>query len=244
MRAKQELIEKHLQRPVRSAQGQTNAVYAAMIESMDESVGRVMRKLEALKLADNTLIIFTADNGGLSVREGPATPATSNAPLRAGKGYLYEGGIRVPLIVRWPAVVKPRSTCRTPVSSVDLFPTIAAAAGLPGDVPTTLDGVNLMPLLKGSQSLRRDALYWHYPHYSNQGGKPGGAIRSGPWKLIEFYEDNRVELYNLARDLGEKNNLAQARPEHAAALRNKLQEWRRAVDAQMMTPNPDYKAEP
>jgi arylsulfatase A len=239
LKAKQAMIDKHLARP--SGIVHTNAIYAAMIESLDESVGRVLRKLEELRLGDRTVIFFTSDNGGLSVREGPNTPATSNAPLRDGKGYLYEGGIREPLLVKWPGVVKPGSVSHVPVTSTDFFPTILEMVGAPVAHPAPLDGVSLVPLLRQGISPKRDALYWHYPHYSNQGGQPGGAIRSGDWKLIELYEDGIWELYNLKDDPGERHNLASLEPRRAQQLGTKLDAWRRSVGAQMMLPNPDYR---
>ncbi|MBI2946255.1 MAG: sulfatase [Verrucomicrobia bacterium] len=239
LRAKQELVAKFQQS--QPSPSHTNAIYAAMIASVDESVGRLVRKLEELKLTDNTVIIFTTDNGGLSVKEGPNTPATSNAPLRAGKGYLYEGGIRVPLIVRWPGATHAGGVCRTPVSSVDYYPTILEIARVEPAQGQILDGASLVPLLKQSGEIKRGALFWHYPHYSNQGGKPGGAIREGDFKLVEFYEDGRRELYNLVADIGEQSDLARQSPEKAAALHKKLSDWRRQVNAQMMTSNPDYK---
>lgn len=245
MKAKPELIAKYQALP-RPAHGQNNPVYAAMVESMDESIGRLTRKLEQLGLADDTVFIFTADNGGLSVREGPDTPATDNAPLRAGKGYLYEGGLRVPLLVAWPQRIKAGSVNRTPVYSADLFATALEVAGVKNT--TGVDGLSLLPLLIGRGPFKRDALYWHYPHYSNQsidGGhfdQPGAAIRQGDFKLIEFYQDDHVELYDLKRDLGERNDLAGSRPQVAARLRQKLATWRQSVNAQMMTHNPDYRA--
>lgn len=217
---------------------QTNAIYAAMIESVDESVGRIVQKLRDLNLADKTALFFTSDNGGLSVREGPNTPATSNAPLRAGKGYLYEGGIRVPLIVRWPGQVRPGSLERTPVCSTDFFPTILALAGITGSASP--DGEDLLPLLREEGPLAPRSLFWHYPHYSNQGGDPCGAVREGDFKLIQFYEDGRLELFKLNEDPAESRDLAAVLPEKAAALRRRLQAWRRAQGAQMMEPNPDY----
>ena len=241
LRAKQELIAKHAARTPPAGSTHTNAIYAAMIESMDESVGRIMKKLDDLKLADRTVVIFTADNGGLAVREGPNTPSTSNAPLREGKGYLYEGGIRVPLIVRWPGVVKPGSVNATPVSSVDYFPTILELAGAQPGAPRVVDGVSLVPVLKGGE-LKPRPLFWHYPHYANQGGKPGAVVREGDWKLIEFYENGRWELYNLKDDIGETNNLAAKEPQRAAQLGRKLDDWRISVKAQMMLPNPNYSA--
>jgi arylsulfatase A-like enzyme len=244
MRAKAELIAKYRALP-RPASGQNNPVYAAMIESMDESIGRLARKLEQLGLNDDTVFIFTADNGGLSVKEGPDTPATDNAPLRAGKGYLYEGGVRVPLIVTWPKRIKAGSINRAPVYSADLFATAVELAGLKNT--TGVDGLSLLPLLTGRGRFKRDALYWHYPHYSNQSAnagqldQPGAAIRQGDYKLIEFYQDDHVELYDLKRDIGEQHDLARSRPQQAAQLRKKLAAWRQAVNAQMMTLNPQDK---
>jgi arylsulfatase A-like enzyme len=211
-----------------------------MLQSVDEGVGKILRVLDRLKLTERTVVIFTSDNGGLSVKEGPNTPATSNVPLRAGKGYLYEGGIRVPLIVNWPGVTRPGSVCAVPVSGQDLAPTILGMAGVRPAPGQAIDGETLVPLLEGRGKPRRDALFWHYPHYSNQGGKPGGAIRRGDLKLIEWYEDGRTELYDLGRDLGEQHDLASERPEEAARLRERLAEWRATVGAQMPRPNPAY----
>ena len=241
MRAKPEKVEKYraLARP---GGAQVNATYAAMIESVDESVGRVVAKLRELSLLDNTLIVFTSDNGGLHVEEGPNTPATSNAPLRAGKGYLYEGGIRVPLVAHWPRVVKPGVVCGTPVIGTDLFNTVAEAAGL--RQTTGADGVSLMPLLKGACEPRGHALYWHYPHYSNQGGRPGGAVRALRYKLIEFYEDERFEVYDLARDPGEMHDISAERPKVTLMLKAALRRWRERVGAQAMRPNPEYRGAP
>ncbi|MHC4736738.1 MAG: sulfatase, partial [Planctomycetota bacterium] len=174
-------------------QVQDHPVYAGMVESVDESVGRVMKKLEDLGVADNTVVIFMSDNGGLSTAEGLPT---SNLPLRAGKGWLYEGGIREPMIIKWPGVVKPNSVCSEPVTSTDFYPTMLEMADLPLKPKQHVDGVSLVPLLKGKEKLERNAIFWHYPHYGNQGGSPGGAVRAGDYKLIEFYEDNRAELYN------------------------------------------------
>ena len=237
LEAKQSLIAHFRDRP--AAGPQTNAIYAAMIESVDESVGRILQKLDELRLTDRTLVIFTSDNGGLSVKEGPNTPATSNAPLRAGKGFLYEGGMRVPLIVRWPGTVSAGTLERTPVSSIDFLPTILAAVGAPAR--SGIDGLDLCPVLRQTEPLRRKALYWHYPHYSNQGGLPGGVIREGRFKLLQFFEDGRLELYDLAQDLAEHHNLASAQPERAAALLVGLEQWRKSQDAQMMEPNPEYQ---
>jgi len=221
---------------------QNNTIYAAMIESLDDGVGRLVQKLESLGLSERTILIFTSDNGGLSVFEGPDTPATINTPLREGKGYLYEGGIRVPLIVNWPGVTHAGRVCSVPVCSIDYFPTIAEMCGLKNT--PAVDGVSLVPVLKGGSELPRDALYWHYPHYSNQGGKPGGAIRAGNYKLIEFYEQRRRELYDLKKDVGETRNLIEEQPALAKELAGKLERWRREVGAKMMQSNPAYIPNP
>ncbi len=239
LQAKPEIEAKYRAKAKRSS-SQDNPIYAAMIQSVDEGVGKVLQTLDDLKIADRTVVIFTSDNGGLSVKEGPNTPATSNAPLRAGKGYLYEGGIRVPLIIVGPGVIRPGSICHVPVSGQDLYPTILAMVGLSPAPGPVIDGENLVPLLDGTGAVRRDALYWHYPHYSNQGGKPGGAIRQGDLKLIEWYEDGRVELYDLKRDIGERHDLAAERPVEAARLYKQLARWRESVGAQMPKPNPNY----
>jgi arylsulfatase A-like enzyme len=219
-------------------QVQDHPAYAAMIQSVDEGVGRVMKKIEDLGIADQTAIIFMSDNGGLSTAEGSPT---SNVPLRGGKGWLYEGGIREPMIVKWPGAVKAGSVCEEPVTSTDFYPTMLEMAGLPLRPKQHVDGVSILPLLKQAGKGDRQAIYWHYPHYSNQGGGPGGAVRAGDYKLIEFYEDGRVELYNLKDDPGEKQELSAKLPEKAAELRKMLQDWRKSVDANMPTPNPDYK---
>jgi hypothetical protein len=213
-----------------------------MVQSLDEAVGRVLKKLDELKLADNTIVVFTSDNGGLSIREGPNTPPTINSPLREGKGFLYEGGLRVPLIVRWPGVVKTGRTSDVPAISHDLFPTLLEACGLKHE--GKVDGVRLVSLWKGTGVPKRDALYWHYPHYANQGNRPGGAVREGRFKLIEFYENGRLELYDLKADPGETRNLAEEKKELTRRLAGKLMAWRKAVGAQMMKPNPDYRPNP
>jgi arylsulfatase A len=223
------LVGQYQKRP--AAGRQTNAVYAAMIESVDESVGRILRKLESLGLAGNTVVVFMSDNGGLWPQ------STSNAPLRAGKGYAYEGGLRVPLIVKWPGQTAPGAACPVPVCSIDFFPTFLEIARetLPGPV----DGRSLVPLLKQTGPLDRDALFWHYPHYWNRSRvRPYGVVRAGDWKLIEFYENMNVELYNVKADLGETRDLAREQTRKAAELRARLHAWRTAVGAQMPTPNP------
>jgi len=222
-------------------QVQDHAAYAAMVESVDQSVGRVLDKLDAMGLADNTVVFFTSDNGGLSTAEGSPT---SNRPLRAGKGWLYEGGIREPWLVKWPGVTKPGSACNQPVTSTDFYPTMLEVAALPLRPDQHRDGVSIVPLLRGKRQLNRPAIYWHYPHYSNQGGGPGGAVRAGDFKLIKWYEDNRVELYNLRKDIGEQNDLAAKDPRRARTMERMLDEWLTDVNAQMPTPNPDYQPEP
>jgi arylsulfatase A len=217
-------------------QEQNNAGYAGMIESMDDTVGSVRKKLEELKLADHTLVIFASDNGG-------RVPTTSNLPLRVGKGSCYEGGTRTPLIIYWPGVTKAGSVCETPVIGTDLYRTILEAVGTTQGADKGVDGVSLVPLLRQTGGLKRDELFWHYPHYQHYqlgGATPYGAIRKGDYKLIEFFSDMRVELYNLHDDIGEKNNLAKQMPEKVDELRARLHAWRKEVGAQMPTPNPAY----
>jgi len=212
---------------------QDHAVYAGMVEAMDQAVGVVLAKLEELKIADRTIVIFMSDNGGLSTSEGWPT---SNLPLRAGKGWLYEGGIREPMIIRAPGLAKPRSQCDSPVISTDFYPTILALVGLPLKPEQHLDGRSLVPLLRG-EAIEPRPLFWHYPHYGNQGGSPAGAIRVGDWKLIEWYEDGRRELFNIGNDLGERRDLATENPSKVRELASQLEAWRRAVDAKMPTLN-------
>jgi len=218
----------------KTRQVQDNPVYAGMVQSVDESVGRVMNKLDELGVADNTAIIFMSDNGGLSTvaREGP----TCNLPLRAGKGWLYEGGIREPMIIKWPGVVRPGGVCSEPVTSTDFYPTMLQMAGLPLRPKQHVDGLSMVPLLMRTGKLRREAIYWHYPHYHGSGNKPSGAIRAGDYKLIEWYEDNSIELYNLKEDIGEKNDLAGSMPEKAADLRRLLHQWLKQTKAKVPTP--------
>ncbi len=245
--AKSDLVAKY--KSAQASRHQANAIYAAMIASLDDSVGRLAGKLAELGLAERTIIVFTSDNGGLSVQEGPNTPATSNHPLRAGKGYLHEGGIRVPLMIKWPGVVKPGETSHTPVISMDLFPTLLAPAGVRLEGP--VDGVDVTPLLKGG-SIERDTLYWHYPHYANQtrspgapaGGGPGAAIRVGDWKLIQHFENGAHELYNLRQDIGEQNNVADRMPERVLELGKRLHDWQNSVKAQWPIYNSLFEALP
>ena len=232
LQAKKNLIEKY-EAKVEPGQAQNNPTYAGMIESVDESVGRVLDKLDELGIADRTVVFFMSDNGGLA-------RVTSNAPLREGKGTLYEGGIREPMIIKWPRVAWPGALCHEPVTSVDFFPTICEMAGVNPEI-RDIDGVSLVPLLTGKTSLKRDAIYWHYPHYHPCGATPGGIVRQGRFKLIEYYEDARLELYDLVDDIGEKHNLADVMPRKTAKLREMLHEWLEAAGAQMPTPNLDYE---
>lgn len=225
-----------------------NPYYAAMVESVDDGVGKVVRTLEGLKLTDNTIVIFFSDNGGLvhPSHVGQHTPATSNKPLRSGKGFLYEGGIREPLIIKWPSVARPNASCDTPVHGCDLFPTICAAAGVSSEnLPSadSIDGKNLRPLLEDPDRAAWDRpLFWHYPHFSSMGGRPSGAIHLGDWKLIEHFESHRVELFNLKKDIGETTDVSRVFPEKTRQLRRMLVKWRKSLDAEMpRRPNPNFK---
>jgi arylsulfatase A-like enzyme len=253
LQAKQELVAKYKAKaeknPIgtptflpehdkKARQVQDHPVYSGMIESMDTNVGRILSKLEELGLDDNTIIIFTSDNGGLATAEGWPT---SNLPLRAGKGWLYEGGTRVAYMIRWPGHTRPGSTCDVPVISNDFYPTLLEMARLAARPKQHMDGVSLVPLLKESGKFPDRPLFWHYPHYSNQGGRPSASIRQGDFVLIENYEDNSLELYNLKDDLGQKVNLAKKMPDQAALMLKRLHNWQQEVDALMPTPNPEWK---
>ncbi len=249
--AKEELIAKFKDKaPVG---GHHSAVYAAMIASVDESVGRVMAVLDELKLADNTVLIFSSDNGGVGgyAREGikKGGDITDNAPLRSGKGSLYEGGTRVPFIVRWPGVTKAGTSSEVPTVHVDLYPTLAeiGKAALPEGQP--LDGESLVPVWRDATAghLKREAIYQHFPGYLGAGGgtwrtTPVGLIEVGDWKLMEFFEDGRLELYNLKEDIGEQKNLAAEMPEKAKELHAKMIAWREGIKAPMPTKNEGVKA--
>ncbi len=211
---------------------QDHPVYGGMVHAMDRAVGRVLDALDAHGLTKETVVIFMSDNGGLTTKGGP----TSVRPLRAGKGWLYEGGIREPLLIRWPGVTEAGSTSSEPVISMDFYPTMLEMAGLERRPDQHRDGVSLVPLLRGADTLDRNTLYWHFPHYSPQGGTPTAAIRRGKWKLIRFFEDDHVELYNLEADVGESNDLASSRPEKAATLRKALDARLSEVDAPMPRP--------
>lgn len=212
---------------------QDDPAYACEIKVLDEAVRRIDEKLQALGLAENTIVIFFSDNGGLCTKAEPGP--TSNLPLRSGKGWLYEGGIRVPLIVRAPSVAKPGSVCDAPVISTDFFPTLLELAGAPPMPQQHVDGRSFAPLLHG-ESLPERALYWHYPHYHGSTWAPGSAMRAGDWKLIEFYEDGTGELYNLRDDVGERTNLALSQKEIAKRMHAELSAWRKATGAYIPQP--------
>ena len=225
--------------PRRARVVQGHPVYAAMVEAMDQAVGRVLEALSENGLSDNTVVVFTSDNGGLSTAEGHNT---SNRPLRGGKGWVYEGGIREPYVIHWPGVTAPGATTDVLATSMDFYPTLLEIAGLPMRPNQHKDGVSLTPVLKGDSTVGRDALYWHYPHYSNQGGFPGGAVRMGPWKLVEDYEDGSVQLFNLERDVGEQNDVAARHPARVERMRDRLHDWYDAVDARFLQAREDGPA--
>lgn len=221
--------------PVRVVQD--NPIYAGMIDNMDNAVGRVLKKLDELGLADNTLVILTGDNGGVVSGDHYSS---CQFPLRGGKGRQWEGGTRVPFYIRVPGVTTAGSNCDTPVSGIDFFPTLLQLAGATAQPKQVVDGVSLVPLLKGGNIPARP-LFWHYPHYGNQGGEPSSIIRLGDWKLIHYWEDGHNELYNLARDIGEQHDLAQAETARATDLWAQLQSWLKETAARMPRPNPDYQ---
>jgi arylsulfatase A-like enzyme len=229
--AKPELVKKH--------EKSFNPTYAAMIESMDDCVGRILDKLESLQLTDNTIVIFTSDNGGLSVHEFAGTPATHNSPYRAGKGFLYEGGLRVPTIIRWPGKIKPAVIDR-PLVNTDWTPTLLDMAGV--EPPKDLDGIDLAPQLVGIAEPAPRLFFWHFPHYNNQGGRPAGAVRDGDWKYILYYDTGRAELYNLKDDVAEAHDIAAENVDTADRLHKLHAEWLKRIGAQTNTPNPDFDA--
>jgi arylsulfatase A-like enzyme len=244
--AKQDLIARFQDKP--PAGGHNNPTYAAMIASVDESVGRVLATLDELQLSERTLVIFSSDNGGVGGydREGirKAGGITDNAPLRGGKGMLYEGGVRVPYVFRWPGKIRPKSVSDEPINSVDLYPTLLEVAGAkpPADYP--LDGTSYAGLLAqgGAAGTSRNPLFWHFPGYLGAGEDswrttPVSVIRSGDWKLLEFLEDGRLELYNLRDDLSEKSNLAEKMPDKVRELHGQLTAWRKSVQALLPTKN-------
>ena len=215
-----------------------NPVYAAVIDTLDDRVGRLLARLDGLGLRQNTIVVFTSDNGGLHVPEGRDDPPTHNTPFRAGKGFLYEGGLRVPLLIRWPDRIKAGAVAAVPVVNTDLMSTLLELAGV--RPPRGLDGASYARWLTGGAKPPARPLFWHFPHYTNQGSRPGGAVRQGDWKLIEHYEDGRLELFHLGRDPGEAQDLSAREPGRTAALRKRLAVWRKSVGAQENTPNPDF----
>jgi len=235
---KKKLVEKYRNKPG-SDLPQNNPVIGAMIEELDNSVGELLKRLDELKIAENTIVVFFGDNGGLE-------RSAKQTPLRSGKANLYEGGIREPLIVRWPGVVQQGSICSEPIISVDFFPTFLEILGLKNKAGKSIDGVSLLPLLTQSGTLNRQAIYWHYPHYHSSSIGPCGAVRKGDYKLLEWFDEticgagNRFELYNLKQDIGEQNNLAKKMPRKTKEFRELLANWRNKVNAQMLTPNPNY----
>lgn len=215
--------------------------YAATVQTLDDSVGRLLAHLDGAGIRERTIVIFTSDNGGLHVPEGRHPRVTHNTPFRAGKGYLYEGGLRVPLIVHGPGVSK-KGVIETPFLNTDWMPTLLELAGLPAG--RDLDGVSQAKLLaSGRPAAAERTFYWHIPHYTNQGSRPAGAVREGKWKLVEHYDDSKVELFDLSADISERRDLSTAQPALVAAMRTKLRDWRKAVAAQENTPNPAFDAD-
>lgn len=216
---------------------QSNPVYAAMIEHLDENVGKILDALKEKGIADNTIVIFTSDNGGLSTAEGSPT---CNFPLSEGKGWMYEGGTREPMLLRWPTVVKPGSRTDAVITSPDFYPTLLEACGLPLEKDQHVDGKSFLPVIKGEENFERGSIFWHFPHYANQGGTPGCSVRKGEWKLIEFFE-GEIELYNLTHDISEDNNLADEHPDIVKEMLKELHAWLDEVHAIKPNPNPDWK---
>ncbi len=220
--------------PVR--QVQDHPVYGGMVEAMDTGIGKVLTTLDRLNLTENTIVVFTSDNGGVSAGDGKAT---SNLPLRGGKGRQWEGGIREPYYIRWPGVVKSGSRSSVPVIGTDFYPTLLELAGLPLQPKQHVDGISLVPLIRGETTKRRD-LFWHYPHYGNQGGEPSAIILSDDWKLIHYYEDGRRELYQITEDVGEQHDKADTHPDKVKQLGQRLEAWLAETDAKMPTDNPNF----
>ena len=210
------------------------AGYAAMVENLDANVGRLLDALRETGQAENTLVVFFSDNGGFP-------GATTNAPLRGGKKEFYEGGIREPMLACWPGHVQAGTTCSVPVHGVDFLPTFLAVAGAEAPAGHALDGASLVPLLEGRTALRERPLHWHFPGYI-KGKPPVGVVRRGDWKLLEFFEDGHLELYNLREDISERNNRVEQKPELAQQLHELMRDWRSKVNAPMPQPNPDYQA--
>jgi arylsulfatase A-like enzyme len=228
------------ERRIRNNAGAFEPVYAGVIETLDDTVGRLLAKLDSLKLVDKTIVVFTSDNGGLHVPEGPHPRVTYNTPYRAGKGFVYEGGLRIPLIVRWPGHVPAGRVVDAPVINTDWVPTLLELAGEPA--PSGLDGVSEAALLTGRGPAPQRSLFWHFPHYTNQGSRPCGAMREGNWMLVEYYDENKVELYDLSRDASEARDTAAQEPARVAKMRAALAAWRKSVHAQSNRPNPKFDA--
>jgi arylsulfatase A-like enzyme len=237
---------------VKVKQKQDNVEFAGMVESVDESLGRIVARVNELGIEENTIIIFFSDNGGMSAAnvgnprriipedQLDVAYSTSNLPLRGAKGWLYEGGIRVPLIVKWPGKVEEGMQCDEPVISVDFYPTIMEMIGEPENVGADKEGKSFSPLLAGER-MERGPIFWHFPHYSNHGMQsPGGAIREGDYKLLEYFENGTVQLFNLKEDMGEQNDLSNIEIEKTRELTEKLHRWQKKVGAQMIKLNPDY----
>ncbi len=228
---KPEVAAKYAQR-LESHDHHQNAHYAAMVEALDENVGRLLKELENRQIDDETIVIFTSDNGGF-VNEWRGRKVTSNHPLRSGKGSLYEGGIRVPLLIHWPSLTSPGTVSDEPVTTCDFYPTLREGLSLAGESSASIDGLSLIKLLKlPSMTLEREALFWHYPHYYPT-TEPVSSIREGDWKLLEYHRDQRLELFHLTEDLSESKNLAASQPKKAQALHRRLIAWRQEVNAQM-----------
>jgi len=226
-------------------QGTFNPANAAMVQTLDDCVGKVIGTLERLGLLGNTIVVFTSDHGGLHVLESPDSPATFNSPFRAGKGFVYEGGLRVPMIVSWPSKIQQPQVCKTPMMLTDLMPTLMDIAAM--DIAKTvgpLDGVSIKKRLLGKADEPTDReFHWHFPNYTNQGGRPSGAFRVGDWKLVENYEDGSVELYELDADPSESSNLAAEQPERVQAMLEKMRDWRYSIGAQECSINEDFDSE-
>ena len=217
---------------------QSDPSYAGMVENLDENIGRILETVEETGYAQNTVVFFTSDNGGLATAEGSPT---CNLPLSEGKGWMYEGGTKEPLLIKYPNVIKPGGVCDFPITSTDFYPTILDMAGLDFLPEQHCDGLSFYGLLQDGSTMDRDAIFWHYPHYGNQGGTPGSSVRCGDYKLIEFFEDSRLKLYNLLDDVSEENNIAEDKPNITKQLKEMLSDWRASVEAKIPESNPNYK---
>jgi arylsulfatase A len=239
IQGKPEVIEKYRRKNL-AGRRQDNPVYAALVESLDDSVGRLLDTLKRLNLEENTIVIFTSDNGGEIGGANRREKATDCSPLRLGKGSAYEGGVRVPAIVKWPGVIQPGRVSEVPTITVDYVPTLLELAGQRPATGEVLDGVSLVSVFRGADTLARDALYWHFPHYHSPIDSPYSAVRVGDWKLVHFFQDDRVELYDIKNDIAEAKDLAASNPAKVSELRAKLVMWRKSVGAQIPTTNPDH----